>query len=150
MLSKSCGYAIRGILYLALKTPEARKIGIQELAESLDVPMHFMGKIMQGLVRRDIVNSTKGPNGGFYLRETTFDIPVINIVEAVDGLGAFRRCILNLPDCSNSNPCPLHNELTNYRETLYRILCRRTVHDLVSEVQSGRAQLRGGSLSGLL
>ena len=149
MLSKSCGYAIRGILYLALKAPEGRKIGIQEMADALGVPLHFMGKIMQNLVRRDIINSTKGPNGGFYLRDTTLDVPVINIVEAVDGFSAFRRCVLNLPECSATNPCPLHNELTQYREILYRVLCRRTIHNLVIDIQSGESHLRGGVLPGL-
>lgn len=112
MLSKSCGYAIRGILYVALKEPEGRKIGIQEIATALEAPAYFMGKIMQGLVRRDMISSTKGPNGGFYLNDATLDIPVINVVDAIDGMIRFRRCALNLPNCSNAHPCPLHVELT--------------------------------------
>ncbi len=143
MLSKSCGYAIRGILYIAIKEPEGRKIGIQEIAAALDAPMHFMSKIMQGLVRRDMINSTKGPNGGFFLKDTTLGIPVINVVEAIDGLSSFRRCALSLPNCSDANPCPLHTELTAYREPLYRTLCRRTIHDLLTDLQTGRTQLRG-------
>ncbi len=143
MLSKSCGYAIRGILYVALKESEGRKIGIQEIAAALDAPVYFMGKIMQGLVRRDVINSTKGPNGGFYLNEATLDIPIINVVEAIDGVSSFRRCVLNLPECSDAHPCPLHTELTAYREVLYRTLCRRTVQDLLTDLQAGRTQLRG-------
>ncbi|MBN8820435.1 MULTISPECIES: Rrf2 family transcriptional regulator [unclassified Spirosoma] len=149
MLSKSCGYAIRGTVYLALKIPENRKVGIQELADALDVPLHFMGKIMQNLARCEIVNSTKGPHGGFFLQQTALATPVIALVEAIDGLDVFRRCALNLPNCSESNPCSLHKLIAPHRKKIYQLLCQRTVRDLMADVQSGRTNLREGALPDL-
>lgn len=150
MLSKSCGYAIRGILYLALKHSERRKIGIQELVAELRVPPHFMGKIMQDLVRRDIISSIKGPNGGFSLNDNTLNTPMMTIVEAIDGPALFRRCVLNLPDCSGKNPCPLHHEVTGFRDYLAHTLRMRTVQDLVTSVERGHTMLRPGSVEAFL
>lgn len=141
MLSKACGYAIRGILYVALKSSEEHKIGIQELAEELKVPQHFMGKIMQNLVRREILSSTKGPHGGFFINGDTLDTPIIDVVEAIDGLSVFHRCVLGMPDCNGENPCPLHHEVVEFRDTVYETLQIRTVRDLAADVENGLAVL---------
>jgi Rrf2 family protein len=141
MLSKTCGYAIRALVYLALKQSENRKVGIQELAQALGVPQHFLGKIMQGLVRRDIVNSTKGPNGGFFANDHTAITPLMDVVDAIDGPGLFRRCFLGLPECSGANPCPLHNHVVDYRNSLSETLKTLTVRDMMVEVEEGLSML---------
>lgn len=141
MLSKTCGYAIRGLAYLALKAGENRKIGLQELARELVVPPHFMGKIMQDLARRAIIGSTKGPNGGFFLNDDTLDTSVLQVVDAIDGPGVFQRCQLGLPDCSAENPCPLHHDVTAFREAFREKLRLTTIGNLVSDVENGLAHL---------
>ncbi|GAA4471124.1 Rrf2 family transcriptional regulator [Nibrella saemangeumensis] len=141
MLSKACGYAIRGIIYVALKGSEDHKIGIPELADALKVPQHFMGKIMQNLVRRDILSSTKGPHGGFYTNEDTLDTPIVEVVDAIDGLSAFHKCVLGLPDCNGEHPCPLHHEVVTYRDTVYETLQTRTIRNLAADVENGLAVL---------
>jgi DNA-binding IscR family transcriptional regulator len=50
-LSKSFGYALRGILYIAVMQDEERKVQIEEIATKLSVPKHFLGKIMQQVVK---------------------------------------------------------------------------------------------------
>lgn len=141
MISKTSGYAIRGIIYIALKSGEGRKIGIHELAEELNVPQPFLGKILQGLVRRDIVSSTKGPNGGFFLNANTLKTTALEIIDAIDGLGQFRRCLLGLPECSGENPCPLHHHVVNFRDNLVGTLETLTVQELMTEVAEGHAVL---------
>lgn len=141
MLSKTCGYAIRGLAYLALKAGERRKIGLQELAHNLVVPPHFMGKIMQDLARRGVVGSTKGPNGGFFLNDRTLGTSLLQVVDAIDGPGVFQRCQLGLPECSAENPCPLHHEVTGFRDAFREKLRLTTVGDLVADLENGLAHL---------
>jgi Rrf2 family protein len=142
MLSKTCGYAIRGILYVASRNEEVKAVGIKEIAESLEVPQPFLGKIMQDLVRKDILGSVKGPNGGFYINEHTLETPVIKIVETVDGLSAFTKCALGLHKCSPTQPCSLHYQIKAYRDELYNILSKTKVADLREELVTGRAFIK--------
>jgi len=141
MLSKTCGYAIRALVYLALKQGENRKVGIHELARELGVPQHFLGKIMQGVVRRGIVGSTKGPNGGFFANDRTLATPLMDVVEVIDGPGLFRCCFLGLPECSGVNPCPLHHHVVDYRTSLSETLKTLTVRDMMAEVEEGLSML---------
>lgn len=142
MISKTSGYAIRGLVYLALKSSDVHKVGIYELADELNVPQPFLGKIMQGLVRRDIISSTKGPNGGFFINDQTLTTPIINVIDAIDGLGIFRRCFLSLSDCNGEKPCPLHHHVIGFRDSLQHSLETLTVHDLVMDVEGGLAVLK--------
>ncbi len=142
MISKTCGYGIRGVVLLAVKSNENRKIGILEIAEELDVPQHFMGKIMQDLVRKGIVFSVKGPNGGFYVKHETLSLPLIKIIETIDGLGVLKKCFMGREECSEENPCPLHNEFTVCRNEIFKTFRVKTVGDLTEDVTEGLTFLK--------
>lgn len=71
MFSKTFGYALRAITHIAVHGVDGHKIGLQELAAELAIPHHFLGKIMQDLVRHGIIDSAKGPSGGFFSNENT-------------------------------------------------------------------------------
>jgi Rrf2 family protein len=132
-LSKSFGYALRGILYVALMQEEKRKVQAEEIASKLSVPRHFLGKIMQQLVKAGLLQSTKGPYGGFYLAQHTLSTPLIKLVEITDGIEQFNLCVLQLRECNRINPCPLHNEMDIIKTKLKQVLTETTFEDLLSE-----------------
>ncbi|NNU33130.1 Rrf2 family transcriptional regulator [Mucilaginibacter sp. S1162] len=117
ILSKSCEYAIRATVYIALKSGKNEKVGIIEVAEAIGSPMHFTGKILQTPVRKNILSSAKGPTGGFYL-ENGHLLFLIDIVRAIDGNGLFSACVLGLEKCSETQPCPMHEQVKPIREML--------------------------------
>ena len=96
MISKSCKYAIRAAIFLASKTDDDVKLSAKEVAKEIEAPEAFIGKVLQILRKHRIISSLKGPYGGFYCEEHQLSIPVINIVNAVDGLAVFNECVLGL------------------------------------------------------
>lgn len=109
MLSVTCKTAIKAVTYLASRQESGIKSGIREIAELIDGSEHTVGKLLQTLVREGIINSVKGPSGGFYMSKAQVKQPIIHIVEAIDGREVFRECGLGLSKCSASHPCPLHH-----------------------------------------
>jgi len=132
-LSKSFGYALRGILYIATMQDEQRKVQVEEIATKLSVPKHFLGKIMQQVVKAGLLKSTKGPYGGFSLRDETLGTPVIKLVEITDGLDQFGLCVLKLKYCSGLNPCPLHNEMEAVKNKFLTVFTKKTIGDLMKD-----------------
>ena len=130
-LSKTFGYALRGILYVAKLKDENRKIQIDEIAGNLSIPKHFLGKIMQQIVKAGLLKSTKGPYGGFSLATETLSTPLIKLVEITDGLDQFRICALKLRYCDGKNPCPLHYEMEKIREKFLTVFAETNLGDLV-------------------
>ena len=67
MFSKTCEYAIRAMIFIAQKSEHGIKVGIKEISKGIASPEHFIAKILQDLSRKGLVQSAKGPNGGFFL-----------------------------------------------------------------------------------
>src|SRR6185369_14409983 len=98
--SKSFGYALRGILYIAMMSDEKKRVQIDEIAERLSVPKHFLGKILNKVVKEGILDSTKGPYGGFSINQNTLSTSLIKVLEVTEGLEQFSVCALGLRKCN--------------------------------------------------
>ena len=109
MFSNTAKYAIKACLYLAVKSNEERKLVIKDIAEPINVPMAYIAKILQVLSKKDIISSTRGPKGGFYLTQGQLQTKVMQIIEAVDGEERLNSCLLSLEKCNSDNPCSLHH-----------------------------------------
>ena len=123
MLSNTCKYAIRAVLYLAVNQKESTKIGIKKISEDLEMPSPFLGKILQVLSKNKMLDSTKGPHGGFSLGKNANDISLLDIVEIIDGLDFFHECVIGVRICEDDPEkkklCPFHTELDPLRDKLY-------------------------------
>jgi len=69
-----------------------------------------------------LVQSQKGPSGGFFLDKTSLHATLADVVRVVDGDNIFSGCALGLKQCSETKPCPLHHEFKKIREDILRLL----------------------------
>lgn len=131
MLSNTCKYAIRAVLYLAINEEEGKKIGIKKISEDLSMPSPFLGKILQTLSKNKILSSTKGPHGGFSLGKKANKISLLEIVKIIDGLDFFHNCVIGVKVCENKPKkreiCPFHDKLDPIRDELHEQLKNLTV-----------------------
>jgi len=131
IFSKSFGYALRGILYIAVMKDEKRYVQVEEIASRLAVPRHFMGKIMKKLAKEKILISTKGPSGGFVINYHTLQMPLMDLIVITDGVGIFDTCVLRATECNGNNPCPMHSQMEGLKRNLKSILSDTTIADLL-------------------
>jgi Rrf2 family protein len=137
MFTKSTEYALRAVVYLAKNSSEEKRFGIKTIAQSLGFPEPYLAKVLQHLVRRKIIQSSKGPNGGFQASKQTMEISLLEIIDANEGLDFFNRCGLGLVECEDSKPCPIHNEYGKFREGLYNTLSEKKIKDIIEDIESG-------------
>jgi Rrf2 family protein len=141
MLSLTCKAAIKAVIHLSAKFETGEKAGIKEIARVIDASEHTVGKLLQTLVKEGVINSSKGPNGGFYVDAKQRNQPIIKIVEAIDGKEIFNECGLGLSRCYASHPCPIHNDYSIIKD-LFAKLCReKKVSELAVTVNDGMAFL---------
>ncbi|MFN7117377.1 MAG: RrF2 family transcriptional regulator [Saprospiraceae bacterium] len=134
MFSKACKYGMRAVLYLAVHSNEEQKLGVKEIAEALNVPRPFLAKIMQQLSRAQLISSSKGPTGGFYLSEKNARASLRQVVDCMDGNEVFTACIMGLPVCGAEHPCPLHSKAFAYREGLVKLLSEHTIAEFAKRI----------------
>lgn len=142
MFSKTCEYAIRAMMFIAQKSADGIKIGIKDISKGIDSPEHFIAKILQDLSRKGLVQSTKGPNGGFFLDESSKKNTLADIVKAVDGDKLFTGCGLGLKNCSEKKPCPLHDQFKIIRQKMHDMLQSATVAEFNKELMEGMKYLK--------
>jgi len=133
MLSNTCKYAIRAVIYISVYATPGKKVGIKEVSSELDIPSPFLGKILQTLAKHNILDSTKGPNGGFTLSRRAEEITLMDIVEIIDGTDIFTTCLIRTTKCSDDKPCGLHGNVSELRKQLKNFFINQTINDLSSE-----------------
>lgn len=143
MLSYTCKTAIKAVIYLASRTDQNNKAGIKEIAGHIDASEHTVGKILQTLARQRLINSLKGPSGGFFINEEQRNQPISDIVETIEGKQAFKQCGLGLSQCSASHPCPIHDDYKVARDLIEKLFHEKKVRDLCDPVTDGLAYLIG-------
>lgn len=141
MLSLTCKLAVRAVIYLASKFESGTNSGIKEISEAINASDHTVGKLLQTLVKQNVINSIKGPSGGFYISKEQLRKPIMAIVEAIDGKEIFRECALGLSKCSALRPCPVHHEYKAARDLLEKLYKENRILDLCGQVNSGLAHL---------
>jgi len=83
-ISRSTGYALLAIGYIA-RNKDQKIILSQEISKKYRIPLEYLLKIMQQMVRAGILRSKRGPRGGFSLAKPISKISMLEIIEAVEG-----------------------------------------------------------------
>lgn len=139
MLSNTCKYAIRALIYLGKFSEEGSKIGIKTISKDLSIPTPFLGKILQNLVKQKVLVSTKGPNGGFGLGKPKDEISLYDIVSIIDGEDFFKNCLISMEPCAthheNGQPCPVHNSFAEVREKLFQYYSDTTLATIIADME---------------
>lgn len=133
--SKSFGYAIRSVLYLASNESD-RRIPLSEVAAKLKVPKHFLAKVMKKLARHEVISSQKGPSGGFICTEKTLNMPLFTIAIITGETALLDSCVLRLRKCNAKNPCPLHEDALGLRNQWVKLLSTTLISDLLKDRDS--------------
>ncbi len=108
-------------------------MSVKEIAEHTDVSFHFLGKILQSLTQQGLLVSYKGPKGGIQLAKSPDEITVIQVVEAIDGLGVLKQCVLGLPNCGEGKPCALHEQWGPIRAEIGDMFQGKSIAELLKE-----------------
>lgn len=143
MFSKSCEYGIRAALYIAQQSHLNKRSGIKDIAKGIDSPVAFTAKILQQLVKHRIVNSVKGPSGGFGINLSDLDsIKLSHIVSAIDGDNIYSGCGLGLKACNAMKPCPIHESFKAIRSDLKKMLETTSLQLLMNGLDTGLTFLK--------
>ncbi|TFH01315.1 MAG: Rrf2 family transcriptional regulator [Calditrichales bacterium] len=129
--SKTTEYAIRAMVFLTRHRDET--YSVNRLHQTLDIPYKYLGRLMGNLATAGLVIVTQGKQGGFRINLSRFPIYLADIIEVVEGLESYNRCVLGFSECSDTNPCSLHQQwskqLENLREMIYKVQLEDLVHE---------------------
>ncbi len=138
--SRSAEYAIRAFVHLA-SVPPGKFAMAKQIAGEADIPAHFLAKILQQLARKGLLRSSKGPTGGFTLAIAPRDISLCQIVDAVDGLSDYKRCLGGRTECRDDAPCGLHDSWKRMRSSIIDYLEGTSILVVANSLEQKRRAL---------
>lgn len=143
MFSKACEYGIKAATYIALHSLKNRRVNLQEIVDQIGSPIAFTAKILHQLARYNILESSKGPHGGFQIpKDKIKEIKLSEIVYAIDGDDIYESCGLGLAKCNANKPCPVHNKFAIIREDLKQMLQNTSLIELTNDLEVGLTYLK--------
>ncbi|NLW83673.1 MAG: Rrf2 family transcriptional regulator [Phycisphaerae bacterium] len=83
-ISRSTGYALVAVGYIAQNYKDGAVLAAR-ISKEYNIPLEYLLKILQQLVRANVLRSKRGPRGGFFLSRTADNITLLEVIEAVDG-----------------------------------------------------------------
>lgn len=125
-------------LYLAKKYGEPA-IGAAEIAETQGLDLPYTQQILQRLRKGELIESLRGPKGGYKLQRAPKEITLKDILYAVEG-DTFQIICEHAPihpqaeeptRCSTQESCSLHGVWQELRVAIDKLLEERTLEDLV-------------------
>ncbi|HRW43156.1 MAG TPA: Rrf2 family transcriptional regulator [Flavobacteriaceae bacterium] len=143
MFSKACEYGIKASIFVALNSYKGKRVSPKEISEEIDSPKAFTAKILQDLVRHNIINSIQGAYGGFEIEKSKIpSIKLAQIVNAIDGDKIYKGCGLGLEVCDEKHPCPVHDKFKVVRDELKQLLENTTLEQLALDIKAGKSFLK--------
>jgi Rrf2 family iron-sulfur cluster assembly transcriptional regulator len=132
VLSKTGLHAVRALVALA-RLPEGAYGGAAHIARQIGAPRNYLGKLLQALAEEGLVESQKGLGGGFRLARDAKDISLLDVIEPIEHVSRWSGCILGWPECSEVNPCAVHDRWKAVRDAYLRLLRRTTIAELLAK-----------------
>jgi Rrf2 family protein len=152
-LSDGVEWGVHACVLLAVLPPDAA-LPAARLAEYHGVPSAYLAKHLQALARAGVLETVKGPRGGYRLARPAAEISVLDVVEAIDGDEPAFRCTeirrrgpTAMPAREYRLPCGIHRAFTRADEAWRAELAASTIADLTMGVmqEAPRAGIEKGA-----
>ena len=135
MISKTAEYALRAIVTIARH--EGATCSAKKISAIIQISAPHVSKLMQVLVRADVVRSKRGAFGGFVLSVKPSQLTVWDVVNAVQPFQRIRECPLGI--ASHEAFCPLHQRLADAMAMVEKSMRQTTIAELLAEAGSASA-----------
>lgn len=137
MISTKGDYGMRAVIDLARHFSSGGPVQVKDIAERQDIPKDYLSLIMVDLRKGGIVESVRGPRGGYRLTKTPAEISMGEVLEILEGPIQLLDCASSVPPaiehrCSQHSGCGMRNVWTYLTETIAGVLHQTTLEQLCS------------------
>jgi Rrf2 family transcriptional regulator, iron-sulfur cluster assembly transcription factor len=119
-------YGLRAVLYLA-STYYNKPVSIKTIAEEEDVSPEFLEQIFFKLKKKGLINSLRGPGGGFILNRDVSAISVLDILEALGESTCLVPCVEKTDNCNRTPKCTAHKVWKDLSAIISKYLSELTI-----------------------
>jgi Rrf2 family protein len=136
-VSRTLDYAVRSLAYMG-KNPVLTS-SMKEISKHQHIPINYLAKIMRRLVKRGLIRSMVGPDGGYVLRKSPREINLREVYEAIEGELRIIDCMDKAKICALYVYCPQLPVWDRVRVSMIKILEDTTLDDMLKQIGTDRS-----------
>lgn len=87
------------------------KLNSADIASMRELPQPIVAKVLTTLSSLGLVDGTRGPGGGYWLKKSPEDISLMEIVAEFERADSGLMCPFGPNWCGHGDPCPMHDSL---------------------------------------
>jgi Rrf2 family cysteine metabolism transcriptional repressor len=134
LLTKQTDYATRALLHLAKRQGEF--VSSREIATKEKVPLYFLRRLLQDLIKHGLVESREGVAGGVRLKAEPKNIRLTDIIRIFQGNIQLSECMFRKRLCSNRKTCVLRKRIKNIEKMVTQEFENTTIADLIKDMEA--------------
>ena len=105
----------------------------KEIAETYQIPLPLLSKILQKLAKNGFLRSEHGTNGGYRLARSARSITTLEVVRSIDGPIFLTSCFTDHGGCSQSGNCIVREPLRKVHDGIQKLLASISIADMADE-----------------
>jgi Rrf2 family iron-sulfur cluster assembly transcriptional regulator len=133
-LSTKAQYAVRAMVRLSLHS-HGQAVALKDISKSEAISLPYLEQLFVKLRRNNIVNSVRGPGGGYVLARPADQIQVDEIIDSVDETLVPVSCMDDEGCCTCGSFCVTHSVWQGLAEKIRTFLASVSLADLTSEAE---------------
>lgn len=124
-------FAVTAMMDLALRNSE-NPVSLASISERQGISLSYLEQLFAKLRRKKLVESVRGPGGGYYIGRPLPEITIADIIRAVDEALDATQCG-GYENCREDHRCMTHDLWTTLSEKMYEYLASVTLEEMVEE-----------------
>jgi Rrf2 family iron-sulfur cluster assembly transcriptional regulator len=133
-MSTKAQYAVRALVSLSL-TSEGAPVSIKEISRRENISLNYLEQLFVKMRRGEIVNSVRGPGGGYVLARPAAEIRVDEIIDTVEETLVPVSCMEADGSCKCTSECATHSVWQGLGNQIRSFLASMTLEDLTNEAR---------------
>ena len=130
IITRTAQYAIRAVVYLA-ETCDGGRLTVAQVAQGTGVPRNYLSKVLNVLVQEGILDSTRGPHGGFRLVRPATKIVLAEVSAPFADIPT-GPCPLSPRACPHGRDCPCREECRALSDSIAHFLTTTSIDHLTT------------------
>ena len=131
LITKNSDYALRALACLA-QNPD-RVMPSAAIAEKEHIPLRYLRRILNVLLKRRLIMAREGAAGGVMLARAAVTITVAEVIEAMQGAIQLSECMFRKKICANRGRCVLRTRIASIERTVIEQFAAITIADIAGE-----------------
>jgi Rrf2 family protein len=128
-LSKKADYGLMAMKHLA-ENAHLGSCSAKDVAEAYNIPQELLAKILQRLVRAELLHSQHGTHGGYTLARSAEKITAFEVIRAIDGPLFITSCVTVRGECDQTDRCTIREPLRRVNQSIERVLRGITISEM--------------------